>query len=49
MVDALAQASDEGRGWLRYASGSRLAGFDPEISEWGNPVFLIEYRLALNS
>lgn len=23
--------------WLRYASGRRLATFDPEISEWGNP------------
>jgi len=22
--------------WLRKASGSRLAGFDPEMSEWGN-------------
>ena len=28
---------DEGRGRLRKASGSRLTGFEPEISEWGNP------------
>jgi len=24
--------------WLRKASGSRLTGFDPEMSEWGNPI-----------
>jgi hypothetical protein len=36
-VDALAPGGDEGRGRLRYASGSRQTGFDPEISEWGNP------------
>ena len=28
--------------WLRKASGSRLTGFDPEMSEWGN---LIETNL----
>ena len=24
--------------WRRYASGRCLATFDPEISEWGNPI-----------
>ena len=36
-VDALASGADEGRGGLRYASGSRLAGCDPRVSEWGDP------------
>jgi hypothetical protein len=36
-VDALAITGDEGRGSLRKASGSRQAGFDPGMSEWGNP------------
>ncbi len=33
----MAQAGDEGRGQLRKAPVSRSTGFDPEISEWGNP------------
>jgi hypothetical protein len=33
----LAQRGDEGRCRLRYASGSRQAGCDPRIPEWGNP------------
>ena len=37
MVDALASGGDEGRGGLRKASGSRQTGYDPEMSEWGNP------------
>ena len=36
-MDALASGGDEGRGRLRYASGSRQTGYDPGISEWGNP------------
>ena len=36
-VDALALGADEGRGGLRYSSGSRLAGCDPRVSEWGDP------------
>src|SRR5687768_10158661 len=36
-VDALAPDADEGRGWLRKATGSRRPGFDPWMSEWGNP------------
>ena len=37
MVDALADGTDERRGGQRYASGSRRAGFDPRVSEWGDP------------
>lgn len=36
-MDALAQKTEEGRRRQRNVSGSRLAGFDPELSEWGNP------------
>lgn len=32
---------------LRYVSGSRLTGFDPEISEWGNPIRVMSYNLTL--
>jgi hypothetical protein len=35
-VDALASGADEGRGRLRYASGSRQPDVDPGMSEWGN-------------
>ena len=37
VMDALAITGDEGRGSLRKAAGSRQTGFDPQISEWGNP------------
>ena len=37
VVDALAITGEEGRRSLRKASGSRQTGFDPEMSEWGNP------------
>ena len=37
VVDALAITGDEGRGSLRKVSGSRQTGFDPGMSEWGNP------------
>ena len=44
--DALADRTDEGRLRLRYASGSRQQGFDPRISEWGNPPTVMgRYRL----
>ena len=36
-VDALAITGDEGRSSLRKAAGSRQTGFDPQMSEWGNP------------
>ena len=27
--------------WLRKASVSRQTGFDPEMSEWGNPTLMV--------
>lgn len=38
MVDALAITGDEGRGSLRNAAGSWQTSFDPQMSEWGNPL-----------
>ena len=37
MVDALAITGEEGRRSVRKVSGSPQPGFDPEMSEWGNP------------
>lgn len=39
MADALALRGEEGRDRLRKASGNRLIGIDPVMSEWGNPPF----------
>ena len=36
-MNDLVSEGDEGRSRLRKAPGSRQAGFDPGISEWGNP------------
>jgi hypothetical protein len=36
-VDALASSTDEGRVWLRKATGSCRESVDPWMSEWGNP------------
>ena len=38
LVDALAITGDEGRVSLRKALGSWQKSFDPEMSEWGNPL-----------
>jgi hypothetical protein len=48
-VDALASTTDEGRGWLRKATGSCLTSFDPWISEWGNPAPFIGCHFGLNT
>jgi len=48
-VDALAPRTDEGREWLRKAAGSRLLGFDPQMSEWGNPALVMECYPGLNT
>ncbi len=40
-VNALAVEGEERRGSLRKASGSWQTSFDPEISEWGNPIYFI--------
>ena len=37
-MDALALDGDEGRDKLRKASVSCLINFDPEMSEWENPL-----------
>ncbi len=37
MVDALTQKVDEGRGVTTKSPGEPLTGFDPGVSEWGNP------------
>ena len=47
-MDALASGADEGRGSLRYASGSRQPDFDPGISEWGNLAPFMGCRRLLN-
>ena len=48
MVDALASRADEGRGRLRYASGSCQPSVDPRISEWGNPARVMSCYSHLN-
>ena len=48
MVDALVVKGDEGRGRLRYASGSCQTSFDPKISEWGNLPSLIGWNCYQN-
>jgi hypothetical protein len=48
-VDALASTTDEGRGWLRKATGSCRPSFDPWISEWGNPAPVMGCHSGLNT
>ena len=48
-VDALAPDTDEGRGWLRKATGSCRPSFDPWISEWGNPAPVMGCHSGLNT
>jgi hypothetical protein len=48
-VDALAPDADEGRGWLRKATGSCLPSFDPWITEWGNPAGVMPSHSSLNT
>ena len=49
MVDALASEADEGRGRLRYASGSCQPSVDPRVSEWGNPARVMSCYPYLNA
>ena len=44
-MDALASRGDEGRGRLRKTSGSRQTGYDPGVSEWGNPAGVMSSHL----
>ncbi len=48
-VDALASDTDEGRGWLRKATGSCRPSFDPWMSEWGNPAPVMGCHSGLNT
>jgi hypothetical protein len=48
MVDALASGADEGRGRLRYASGSCQPSVDPRMSEWGNPARVMSCHPPVN-
>jgi hypothetical protein len=48
-VDALAPDTDEGRGWLRKATGSCRPSFDPWMSEWGNPAPVMGCHSGLNT
>ena len=47
-MDALAPSTDEGREWLRKATGSRQLGLDPWMSEWGNPAPVMGCHPCLN-
>ena len=47
-VDAWVPGAEEGRCGLRYASGSRRAGVDPRVSEWGNLAGVVPGRSCLN-
>ena len=40
MVDALDLYGDEGRSKWTISFGEPTNGFDPEISEWGNPLWV---------
>lgn len=48
-MDALTCNTDEGRDSLRKFSGSWQMSFDPEVSEWGNPLRVMSLRRYLNS
>jgi hypothetical protein len=48
-VDALAPSTDEGRGWLRKATGSCRPSVDPWMSEWGNPAPVMGCHSRLNT
>lgn len=45
-MDALAVRDDEGRGSLRYASGSWQTSNNPKTSEWGNPPYVSRVLLT---
>jgi hypothetical protein len=40
-VDASALRAEEGRGIAAKSVGEPRAGFDPTISEWGNPLTVL--------
>ena len=48
VVEAWVSWAEEGRGALRKALGSRRAGAEPGIPEWGNPPVVMDRHGALN-
>ena len=44
-MDASALRAEEGRGIAAISAGEPCAGFDPAISEWGNPTTSGRYRI----
>ncbi len=48
-VDALASTTDEGRVWLRKATGSCQKSLEPWMSEWGNPSPVMGCHSGLNT
>ena len=44
----MASAADEGRGVAAISFGEPLAGYDPKISEWGNPSRLMAGHRRVN-
>ena len=47
LVDASALRADEGRGIAAISAGEPCAGFDPAISEWGNPLVFHEHHVSI--
>ena len=48
MVDAQTLYGDERRVMAAISFGEVPNAFDPEISEWGNPISVIRDNLAMN-
>ena len=46
-MDASALRADEGRGIAAISVGEPRAGFDPTISEWGNPIVVMTMTVPL--
>ena len=49
MVDALVLYGDEGRSKRTIRFGEPANGFDPDISEWGNPIKVILNNTSFNA
>ena len=49
MMDALVPTGEEGRDQATISCGEPLIGYDPQISEWGNPFRLIPVHLRVNT
>ena len=49
MVDALVLYGDEGRSKRTIRFGEPANGVDPNISEWGNPLWVIPENTSFNA